>query len=394
LVVSDTATASPAAAPVPYFQPLDIVRFVAATLILVTHSYDHWLEVPAIRTLTGLADNQPAWWAVKLRDIVGSFNIGVDIFFLMSGFLITYLLLAEQQRYGRIAIGSFYMRRVLRIWPLYYFCVAMAPVLSHFANEPAANMPFHLLFIGNFDLMERGWGSTAVNHLWSICIEEHFYLIWPLVVTFVPRPKLTTVFCAIIALSFFTRLYYHFFVVDPWMKLYLNTLCRWDTLAIGSLLAYLYYQRLIAPQVPRAIRFMIYGSALFLFANDAYGNWDNIFLLSIKKYFYIGVVAFFIGNVLFNPDSLVRWRERTIFNYFGKISYGIYMYHGFVIFAIVRVFPYFHTPLFMLWVLIFTLIISALSYELVEKPILKFKKHFDAFRAKRAMAAEQVPVSS
>ena len=388
---SPTGSAS-LSTPLVYFQPLDIVRFVAATLILITHSYEHWLEVPAVRTFTGLADNQPVWWAVKLQHLVGNFNFGVDIFFLMSGFLITYLLLAEQDRYGRIDIGSFYMRRVLRIWPLYYFCVAMGPILTHFYGEPDVYLKYHLLFLGNVDLMRHGWGSTAVNHLWSICIEEHFYLVWPLVVTFVPRRLLTTVFCGVILLSFCTRLYYHFFVDGPYMKLYLNTFCRWDILAIGSLLAYLYYHRLLAPRIPLAIRLMLYSSGLLLFINDTYGDWDNIFLVAVKKYYYVGLVAFFIGNVLFNPDSLVRWRGKTILHYFGKISYGIYMYHGFVIFAIVRVFPSWHTPLFLVWVFVFTLIISTLSYELVEKPILSLKKSFDAFRVRRKTGREPVAV--
>ena len=385
------ATAQPAspAPTVPYFQPLDIVRFTAAMLILVTHSYEHWVDVPAVAAVATDWNGQPAWWADKLKLFVGSFNIGVDIFFLMSGFLITYLLLAEKQQYGRIDIKSFYMRRVLRIWPLYYLCVAIAPLLTHFAHEPAANMPAHLLFLGNFDLMKNGWGSTAVNHLWSICIEEHFYLVWPLLIALVPRRWLTSAFGAVIFISFLTRLYYFYFVPDSYMALYLHTLCRWDSLAIGSLFAYAHFHGYGLPRVPAPLRWMLYAATLLVFACDSYGNWDNVFLLSFKKYVFLGVIAFFIGNVLFNPNSAVKWRGRTVFHYFGKISYGIYMFHGFVIFILVRVFPVFHTPFFILWVMLFTLIVSAASYELLEKPILRLKKHFDAFRKQRAPAAEQ-----
>jgi len=368
---------------VPYFQALDIVRFVSAVLILITHSYDHWANVPSIAAASLDAAGQPAWWATKLKLFVGSFNIGVDIFFLMSGFLITYLLLIEKRQYGRIDIKSFYMRRVLRIWPLYYFCVAMAPVLAHYAHEPAANMPMHLLFLGNFDLMKHGWGSTAVNHLWSICIEEHFYLVWPLLIALVPRPRLTTVFGAVILISFLTRLYYFYFEPGSYNTLYLHTLCRWDALAIGSLLAYAHFHGYGLPQVPAPLRWMLYGATLLVFANDAYGNWDNVFLLSFKKYVFLAVIAFFLGNVLFNPTSAVRWRKRTIFHYFGKISYGIYMFHGFVILVLLRISPFFHTPFFILWVLLVTLLVSAASYELVEKPILRLKKYFDAFRSQR-----------
>ena len=117
----------------------------------------------------------------------------------------------------------------------------------------------------------------------------------------------------------------------------------------------------------------------------------NVFLISFKKYVFLGVIAFFLGNVLFNPDSAVQWRKRTVFHYFGKISYGIYMYHGFVIFALVRLVPAFHTPLFILWVMLGTLLVSAASYELVEKPILRWKKYFDAFRRPVVAGVDAVP---
>ncbi len=352
-------------------------------MILVTHSFGPWLNVPAVHDITVDTAGQEVWLVRMLTNTVANFNIGVDIFFLMSGFLITYLLLVERQRYGRIDIGSFYMRRVLRIWPLYYFCVLMGPVLTHFYREKAVNLPMFLVFLGNFDLMNHDWGSTAINHLWSICVEEHFYLVWPVLIALVPTRYLTTAFSFVISSSFLVRLYYHFFVEYPWLKLYLNTFCRWDTLAIGSLLAYLYFYRLLAPQVPRAIRLLIYGLTFLLFINDKYGKWDDVFLVTVKRYVYISVIAFFLGNILFNPNSLIRWRGRSVFHYFGKISYGIYMYHGFIIFFIVREFPALYNRLFIVWVLLITLLVSALSYELVEKPLLRFKRHFDAFRLRR-----------
>ena len=135
-------TPTPSAAPAPYFQALDVVRFAAAALLLTYHSFDHWLTVPTVAALANnTSGNTPTWWATKLKLLVGNFTFGVDIFFLLSGFLITYLLLLEQQRYGRINIKSFYLRRVLRIWPLYYLAVALGPVLTHFVHEPAINLP-------------------------------------------------------------------------------------------------------------------------------------------------------------------------------------------------------------------------------------------------------------
>lgn len=375
------------AGPVSYFAPLDVVRFIAAMMVLIAHSYDHWTEVPGIARLLSHADGSPTWWAAKVKGVVGSLNAGVDLFFLLSGFLITYLLLAEREKYGRIDIKSFYMRRVLRIWPLYYICVGLAPVLTYYYQEPAPDLLKHALFLGNFNIMHHGWSSTAVNHLWSICIEEHFYLVWPLMVALVPARRLPEVFSVVILGSFLTRFYYFYFVPYSWMSLYLNTFCRWDTLAIGSLFAYAYYYRLLAPRVPRSIRVMVYLAAALLFVNDTYGNWDTIFLAAAKKYVYLVAIAFALGNMLFNPDAMLKWRRQTIFHYFGKISYGIYMYHGFIILLINKQFPWFHDRFFLGWVMVFTLIVSAVSYELIEKPLLRLKKSFDAFRASRTPAA-------
>ena len=117
----------------------------------------------------------------------------------------------------------------------------------------------------------------------------------------------------------------------------------------------------------RGLRWLLYGLTLLLFINDDYGNWDNLFLVAVKKYFYMGVVAFALGNLLFNPDSVISWRRPTFFHYLGKISYGIYMYHGFVIFFITKQFPRLHDGLFLLWVLLITLVVcvAALAIALI-----------------------------
>ncbi len=373
------------AGPVPYFASLDVIRFTAATMVLVTHSYEHWTDVPGIQAFILDGAGQPLWWAEKLRRVVDNFRYGVDLFFLLSGFLITYLLLAERARFGRIDLGSFYMRRVLRIWPLYYICVALAPVLHHYYQEPVPNLWQFVTFLGNFELMRHGWSSTALNHLWSICIEEHFYLVWPLLVWLVPVRRLPTLFGLVIVTSIAARLYYFWFVPDYYMALYLNTFCRWDILAVGSLFAYGAFYQSIRLNVPRAARVLIYVVGALLFATDVYGEWNSVFTIVVKKYIYAVIAAFALGHMIYAPDTLVKWRRQTIFHYFGKVSYGIYMYHGFVILLLVRQFPWFHDRFFIGWVVIFTLSASIVSYELIEKPILRLKKKFDAFRPNRKL---------
>ena len=382
------------AGPVPYFAALDVVRFLAATMVLVTHAFDHWTDVPGIQAITtDAASGQPLWWATRLRGLTGNFNAGVDLFFLLSGFLITYLLLAERARFGHIDLKAFYVRRVLRIWPLYYLCVAMVPVLHEYYNEPVPNIWQFIVFAGNFNLMHHNWSSTAVNHLWSICIEEHFYLIWPLLVGLTPVRRLPTVFGAVILLSVVTRFYYFSFVPNSHMALYLHTLCRWDILALGSLFAYAAYFRTIRLRVPRAARVLIYLGGALLFINDVYGEWNTIFTALTKRYVYALLAAFALGHILYAPDTMVRWRRQTPIHYVGKVSYGIYMYHGFVILLLAQEYPWFHDRFFIGWVLLFTLLLATISYELIEKPLLRLKKHFDAFRASR-QPAPSVPAEA
>ncbi|MBC7449622.1 MAG: acyltransferase [Hymenobacteraceae bacterium] len=373
------------AGPVPYFASLDVVRFLAAAMVLFYHAHGHWATLPAVQAFT-TATTKRQWAATKLHDVTNNFPAGVDLFFLLSGFLITYLLLAERARFGRIDLKAFYARRILRIWPLYYLCLAMVPVLHQYYNDRVPNMWQFVAFAGNFNLMRHGWSSIAVNHLWSICIEEHFYLIWPLLVGLAPVRRLPTIFGAVMLLSVGVRLYYFWFVPDSYMALLLHTLCRWDLLALGSLFAYAAYFRAIRLRVPRAARVLIYVGGALLFVNDAYGEWNTVFAVVTKRYLYALLAAFAIGHILYAPDAFVRWRRQTPIHYFGKISYGIYMYHGFVIFFLIREFSWFYDRFFIGWVLLFTLLLATISYELIEKPLLRLKKHVDAFRASRQPA--------
>src|SRR5690606_19427107 len=111
--------------------------------------------------------------------LFGNGNLGVNFFFVLSGFLITYLLLIEMQLRGRINIGSFYIRRALRIWPLFYFCVAFGfiafpffkSMLGEIPNE-SANVVSYLFFLNNFDFIKNPPDSSVLSVLWSVAIEE------------------------------------------------------------------------------------------------------------------------------------------------------------------------------------------------------------------------------
>src|SRR5690606_12891158 len=145
-------------------------------------------------------------------------NLGVNFFFMLSGFLITYLLIKEKEFTGTIHVPNFYVRRILRIWPLYYLCVAVGFIgfallkkISGAPLEENANAWYYLFFAANFDIMHT-WpekpDALLLSVLWSVAVEEQFYLTWPLILRIVPLKGYKYVFPGIMLFSLVFRSFY------------------------------------------------------------------------------------------------------------------------------------------------------------------------------------------
>lgn len=177
-----------------YFPNLDGLRFYAFLAVFFAHSF--WTEFDYI-------SNNQLFSLLKIVAYKGV--LGVNFFFVLSGFLITYLLLEEKAATGKIDILAFYMRRVLRIWPLYYFVIfvgfVLIPYVQSRLGQPtpeSANLFQYLFFIGNFGDKPT---SAVLGILWSIAVEEQFYLVWPIVFSLVPPRFYRFLFPVIIAVS-------------------------------------------------------------------------------------------------------------------------------------------------------------------------------------------------
>lgn len=375
------------------FYNLDVLRFVAASMVVFAHAYEAWYDWfvdPFVQDgghIASLSNDPISIW-------VRNMGLGVDVFFLISGFLITYLLLLEKQHNGTIDIIKFYIRRALRIWPLYFLLIGLGYlIVTFFHLSPTPNYLMNLLFLNNFEVIQTDHGIYPFTHFWSICIEEHFYIVWPILLAFIPTKKLPLTFALLIISSILFRSYVAY-QGWSWQYLYLHTVSRADVMVIGGLLAYMHYIKPLVISISKPIRLMIYSifiSSLFMFS---YSNWDTVLSAAFLKYYYTAFFVFWFVNYLFNPTAFFNFKTKTIWHYLGKISFGIYMLSNMLI-PFIAVFQKkidrlfssnnieHNIVFFILLNFIVTIIISAMSYELFEKFFLRLKSRFEIIRTAR-----------
>ena len=353
------------------FRGLDILRCCAALAIVIYHS---------TLNLKDLISKAPA-------ALLHNLPVGVDFFFLISGFLITYLLLAEKERAGTISLGRFYLRRALRIFPLYYAIIGIAWWVHH-ETTPEIDIDSFLYFFGNFWIIDHSWTVATLNPLWSLSIEEQFYLVIPLLVLLIPTRRLPLLFGSIVVLSLAFRAY-NTITAPNWMVIYCHTLSRCDVLALGGWLAWRHFTQPIRLQLPRwTLWVALFYLALLLTTIDA-ADYTSLNFAVFKKHLYLLPLTFIFCFVLFNnPDEPVAVPGiiGRAANYLGKISYGLYMYHSPIIFMLGDYPELYNNNLFILpfVVLLLTIVVAALSYELFEKQILRLKRRFEVVRTIRA----------
>ncbi|MHB8261265.1 MAG: acyltransferase family protein [Bacteroidia bacterium] len=379
-----------------YFPNLDVLRFLCAFMIIAHHSFGGWKCWNGDHAALTDSNKKLTIVGEYITTLIENTSFGVDIFFLISGFLITYLLIVEKQTNGKVDIKKFFIRRFLRIWPLYFFIVVMASIFLIIKKDlgppwldqpPAPNYLPYCFFLGNFEVIRIGASFFPLSHLWSICVEEHFYIVWPFVIAFVPFKHLSKVFFMVILSSMAFRAYYFHFDHDNFWKYFgVHTITNMDTLAIGSWCGLLYYEKPRVFKTPLFIRILVVCLFLFIFGQESYRNADTIVLQMLRKYIYLLFAIFMIANFMFNEKTMFN-RKKTIFHYFGKTSYGIYMYQSIVITILtdylLLVLQVKNPWIYYGTVVATIILVSTLSWELFEKQILKLKKRFEIIRTAR-----------
>ncbi len=363
---------------------LDSLRFGAFFVVFIAH-VTYFLNFPVPVTIPGSVS----------RAILQNGDLGVGLFFVLSGFLITYILEREYVSRGTISLKRFYVRRVLRIWPLYFFALLLIVGASFLAAHTHAifkvgivpvEFTAHALFSGN---IYRAFWNTAnemVSVLWSVGVEEQFYLFWPLLFLFFrKREKLNWVIITGIIASMGARWVYHdnfdarqFFTlsvvsdlfIGAWMGLYANRVAEW---ARGEW-----------ARVSVLVGVLAVASVVLVRGLVFYG--------SIPPWFESGgriITAISFGTfIAFSAFGLREPRSRAgqiferVTSWLGERSYGLYVLHmvgltlaisilGTLAQAGVGVFTVTALLAFML-----TVAISALSFRFLEQPFLKLKARF------------------
>lgn len=373
-----------------YFENLDGLRTVAFLLVFLQHSFLSWTSrlTPTQRPSNPFFDF-----------IAGSGGLGVSVFFVLSGFLITYLLLHEKEVKGSINILFFYMRRILRIWPLYYavliFAIYIYPYIKVKLGNPyspaevnAVHPLYYFTFLSNFDVLNAhqrngGAGLDAQQAItWSVAVEEQFYLIWPLLFYFTPRKFYKFIFIALILACQLFRIIYK----NDGATLYYHSLSVASDLAVGGFCGYyafytsnfrLFLERLKKIHILLVYLFgctwVIYGSHFF-----------QTGLLQIGSRFVNTLFfAFIILEQNYSTRSFYKFSSNKPLSVMGKYTYGLYLLHPIAIrFTEIIVNKGFKIPVYdgsSYYVLqttvsiIISIIMSYLSYEFFEKQFLKLK---------------------
>lgn len=365
-----------------HFPGLNGLRFFAAFAVIITH-------IELIKSVFGYKN----MWRHPLVFNLG--GLGVVFFFVLSGFLITYLLFTEKNNKGTISVKAFYIRRIFRIWPLYYLITLIGFFLL--PKFSAINIPYlEKSFQSNYwqelllyvvmlpNLAFAMYQATPhIGQAWSIGVEEQFYLTWPWFIKYVRNPFwffFILIFIIIItkAIVVFLATQYPLNESIKVIKSFV-AMSKFECMSIGALGAFALIKKkhFLKWAFHPFIHFCSWIFIPFLIFFTPAIIQDGMHIV------YSILFIVIILNVAANPHSFINLNY-AIFDFLGNISYGIYMYHLFLIPIILINIRFFfiHLPywgwniLLYFLVLLITIIVAALSYYLFEIYFLKLKKKF------------------
>ncbi len=345
---------------------LDGVRGMAALMVMGFHYFQFPSHIP---------DGGLGRLIVRFNTVG---QTGVDLFFVLSGFLITRILIETRDKPGFFT--NFYARRSLRILPLYYlflvyFFFVHSPLIGR--GVPAfSEYWWWLVYLQNLPLT-FGWPAYGPGHYWSLAVEEHFYLLWPMLVFFLSRRSLIAASWALIGLSLVVRIGLWSHGIDG----FYFTLTRLDALSFGALLALL--EPWVAAHRSTAKRLFVGGVIalglglipVFVLFSGSRAGW-----LQYVKYPLVAALYFaFLGWAVTAEERSLgrRFFASPAMRWVGGLGYGLYVYHGACFHWFDVVIPNRHPLAYLPLAFGFSFVVAYLSFTLFEKPLLRLKKYFE-----------------
>ncbi len=343
---------------------LDGLRFFAVLMVMIAH----WL--------------QWQWTNPILTKL--PFGHGVTLFFVLSGFLITRILLSNRDKYDEkksnkfILIKNFYIRRFFRIFPIYYLLILFLYFIDY--NNTREIFPWLITYTSNIFQSINNVYIGDFNHFWSLAVEEQFYLFWPFVILFIKPNKTFIVIIFTIIFALIIRTYLHLYV-GKWMATSYFTLSCMHALGLGALLAYIKLYKpkmgiILSKPIWLYLTVVLYAGSLILQNKVNMGWYKEVF----DDFFFAILATFIILRASENGfKGVVKYiLEHEFITYSGKISYGLYVYHLFMPALFFYLAPKIGLTItnkysFFISLYLLTFIISHFSWKLIESPINKLK---------------------
>jgi len=360
-----------------YFKELDATRFLGFLHVFLAHCF--------FTTNLAIQNSAPFYF---VNHYLKAGFLGLDYFFVLSSFLLTYLGFEERKVSGQFNPIKFLIRRGLRLWPLYYLIVIGVFSVIYIFNyssqiKEIPSICNYLFFIQNFWMVKNGQDFLFILvFLWSIAIEEQFYIFWAFVQRFLFRFIVPLSFVLIIGSVIFRFIYY-----QSENHLIFHTISALGNFGLGAIAAYIAFNHhkilLVIQQIKKPIIFIIY--ALFIILTLFYFQlFTTRAPVSIEKIIFGLLFCFIILEQSYSKNSIIKLGGNKVINYLGQLSLGLYIYHG----LILTVFVYFtknnssptsYMQVFVyqpVSILMLTILLAILSYEVFEKRIYKLRNYF------------------
>ncbi len=311
---------------------------------------------------------------IKKISIFG--QTGVSLFFVLSGFLISRILLRTKK--SEKYFSSFYTRRILRIFPLYFLFLVIyyfvIPIVTFTPISVFADQIYYWVYLQNFASTFH-WGGDGPGHFWSLAVEEHFYLFWPFIIYCFNVKNIFIFSIFLIGLSIVVRL----ILLRQGYEVFYFTFGRLDELSFGAILAILEIKGKLIEERVKIYRFifalLVITVVVIWFVNNSSGNYKiQLIKFTILGGLYFSLIGWLVSSK--KSNILNAFFESRPLRFTGKISYGLYVYHP----ACFALFFYFFSGEHVLVSIICSFFISFLcsyfSYRFFEEKILRFKKYF------------------